>query len=109
MFIDKDNEKDWLNKDLSKDSVMELCQPYQDTAMRAYTVSKLLTTRNINTNVPQVLNPMNYEVALQQANHFLESGEKKKALEAFKAAISGEKINLANLESVAGQRILAEL
>jgi putative SOS response-associated peptidase YedK len=49
VFIDKEDEKTWLNKDLSKNDVLELCQPSQDPAMRAYTISKLLTTRNIVT------------------------------------------------------------
>ncbi len=109
VFIGKENEKDWLNKDLSKDDVLNLCQPSKDPDMRAYTVSKLLTTRNINNNVPAVRNPMNYEAALQEAHRFLQAGDKKKALEAFKNSISGQQIKLGDLENVAGQEILAEL
>jgi putative SOS response-associated peptidase YedK len=109
VFIAPEDEKAWLDKDLKKEDVMELCQPFQDTAMRAFTISKLLTTRNINTNVAEVLAPMNYNNAIQQANQFLLSGEKKKALEAFKEAVSGDKIKIGDLENAAGQEILAEL
>jgi putative SOS response-associated peptidase YedK len=109
VFIDKEDEKVWLNKDLSKKDVLELCQPSQDPAMRAYTISKLLTTRNIVTNVPQVLEPMNYQLAMQEANQYLLSGDKKKALEAFKNSISGEKIGIADLTNAANQEIIAEL
>ncbi len=109
VFIAKEDEKAWLNKELSSKDVLELCQPSQDQAMRAYTISKLLTTRNIVTNVPNVLEPMNYNVAIEEANHFLQAGDKKKALEAFKNAVAGEKIKLENLSKAAKQEIRAEL
>jgi putative SOS response-associated peptidase YedK len=109
VFIAPEDEKTWLNKDLTKEQVMELCQPYQDTSMRAYTVSKLLTTKNINTNVQEVMAPMNYNNAIQEANQFLLTGDKKKALEVFKNSVSGDKIKIGDLENAAHQEILAEL
>ncbi len=109
VFIDKENEKAWLNRDLSQKDVLELCQPSQDAAMRAYTISKLLTTRNVVTSVPQVLEPMNYQLAIQEANQFLITGDKKKALEAFKNSVSGEKIKIEDLTNAANQEIIAEL
>ena len=54
-------EKDWLNKDLSKDDVLALCQPYKNEEMKAHTVSKLITTKNTDTNVDEVLKLHNYE------------------------------------------------
>ena len=98
-----------MNKDLSQKDVLELCQPSQDTAMRAYTITKLLTTRNIMTNVPHVLEPMNYQTAIEEANQFLVNGDKKKALDAFKLAVAGEKIKLEDLANAARQEIKAEL
>ncbi len=109
VFINREDEKAWLNRDLSHKDVMELCRPSQDTSMRAYTISKLLTTRNIVTNVPQVLQPFNYNTAIEEANHFLQGGDKKKALEAFKNAVAGEKIKLEDLAHAAQQEIKAEL
>lgn len=109
VFIAKEDEKAWLNRDLSQKDVLELCQPSRDPAMRAYTISKLLTTRNILTNVPQVLDPMNYQVALQEANQYLLTGDKKKAMEAFKNSITGEKIGIEDLTNAANQEIIAEL
>jgi len=109
VFIAKEDEKAWLNKELSQKDVLELCQPSQDHAMRAFTITKLLTTRNIVTNVPQVLEPMNYQMAIQEANQYLIKGDKKKALEAFKHSVSGEKIKIGDLENVANQEIIAEL
>ena len=109
VFISAQDEKMWLSKDLSKEDITELCQPFQDTAMRAYTISKLLTTKNVNTNVPDVMAPVNYNQAIQEANQFLLSGEKKKALEAFKNSVSGEKIKIEDLQRAASQTILSEL
>lgn len=109
VFIAPEDAKTWLNKDLSKEQVMELCQPYQDPGMRAYTISKLLTTKNINTNVPEVMAPMNYNKAIQEANQYLLSGDKKKALEALKNSVSGDKIKIGDLEHAAHQEILEEL
>jgi putative SOS response-associated peptidase YedK len=109
VFISKEDEKAWLNKDLSKNDVLDLCQPSQDSAMRAYTISKLLTTKNIITNVPEVMAPMNYNTAIQEANQHLLNGDKKKAIEVFKSSVSGEKIKIDDLENAARQEILAEL
>ena len=109
VFIAKEDEKAWLNKDLDKKDVLDLCQPFMDTSMRAFTISKLLTTKNINTNVPEVIAPMNYNVAIQAASEYLKSGNKKLALEAFKNSVSGDKIKIGDLENAASQEILAEL
>lgn len=109
VFIAREDEKAWLNKDLSQKEVLELCQPSQDPAMRAYTITKLLTTRNVVTNVPQVLEPMNYQSAIHQASQYLQQGDRKKALEAFKNSVSGEKIKIEDLQHVMNQEIIAEL
>ena len=77
--------------------------------MRAYTISKLLTIRNIVTNVPQVLQPMNYHQALQESNQYLLSGDKKRAIEAFKNVVSGDKIKAEDVANATKQEIIAEL
>lgn len=109
VFIEKENEKDWLNRDLTKDGIMDLCKPYQDTSMRAYTISKLLTTRNVNLNVPEVWAPFNYNTAIQEANEFLLRGEKKNAMSAFKEAMNAEKAKEEDLKLLATQEIKPEL
>lgn len=109
VFISKQDEKAWLNRDLPQKDVLDLCVPYQDASMRAYTISKLLTTRNIVTNVAEVQQPMNYQTAIQEAAHYLEAGDRKQALEVFKQVISGEKISAEDLAQAARQEIKAEL
>lgn len=109
VFIAPEDEKTWLSRGLAREQVLEMCQPSQDPSMRAYTISKLLTTRNINTNVPDVAAPFNYNTAIEEANRFLLSGEKKKAVDIFKNVISGEKIKIDDVEKAVSQTVLAEL
>lgn len=61
VFIPRQYEKDWLNKNLTKDDVLALCAPLQKEAMRANTISKLITTKEAETNVEDVLKLHNYE------------------------------------------------
>ncbi len=113
VFIDKENEKDWLNRDLKKDDVMDLCRPSQDPAMRAYTISKMLTTRGINLNVPEIRAPFSYNDAIQQANDFLQRGDRKKAIAVFKESMSASaeisKVEDEQLKLAAAQGIKEEL
>lgn len=109
VFIAKEDEKVWLNRDLPLKDVMELCHPSTDESMRAYTISKMITTRNTITNTPAVLEPMNYNTAIAEANRYLQAGENKRALEAFKDAVAGEKITMHDLLHATGQEIRSEL
>jgi hypothetical protein len=109
VFIAPEDEKTWLSKGLTKEKVLEMCQPYEDTSMRAFTISKLLTTKNIITNTPEVIAPFNYNNAIQEANQYLQTGDKKKALEAFKSSVSGDKLKIEDLTNAAQQEIRTEL
>jgi len=109
VFIDKENEKDWLNRDLNKGDIMDLCKPYQDPSMRAYTISKMLTTRNINLNTPEVLAPFNYNTAIHEANDFLQRGEKKNAIQVFKDSMNADKLKDADLKLLTTQEVKEEL
>ena len=61
VFIPKEYEKDWLNTNLSKEDALALCQPFSSEKMKANTVSKLITTKDAETNVEEVLHLHNYE------------------------------------------------
>lgn len=54
VIIPREYEKDWLNPDLSKEDVLALCQPVDDGEMHAYTISKRITSKTEDTNVPEV-------------------------------------------------------
>ncbi len=54
VIIPREYEKDWLNPNLSKEDVLALCQPVADGQMHAYTISKRITSKTEETNVPEV-------------------------------------------------------
>lgn len=59
-------EKDWLNPNLTDDAVLKLCEPINDDALEAYTISKMITDRKVDDkDVPQVCRKFEYpELAL---------------------------------------------
>jgi putative SOS response-associated peptidase YedK len=59
VILRPEEEKRWL-RDIPLDEVMGLLAPYDEKAMEAHTVSKLITTKGIPTNVPEVMAPYRY-------------------------------------------------
>lgn len=60
VLLPREFEKDWLNPNLTKEDVLALCQPLDDGRMSAYTISKRITTKGIDTNIPEVSAPQSY-------------------------------------------------
>jgi putative SOS response-associated peptidase YedK len=60
VIISREHERDWLNKSLSKDDVMDLCRPISESVMTAYSVGKLISMKDADKNVPEVMNPYVY-------------------------------------------------
>lgn len=54
VIIPREHEKDWLNPNLTKDDVLAFCKPFDENKMEAYEVSKLVNSRTLPTNVPEV-------------------------------------------------------
>ncbi|MEJ7643492.1 MAG: SOS response-associated peptidase [Chryseolinea sp.] len=65
VIIPRQYEKDWLNPNLSKDDVMALCQPYDESSMDGYTISKLVTSKVEESDVAKVLEPQTYAEVLE--------------------------------------------
>lgn len=61
VIIPREYEKDWLNPNLTKEDVLALCTPLDDSRMKAHTVSKLITTKGADTNVAEVQAVHEYE------------------------------------------------
>lgn len=61
VIIPFEYEKDWLNKELSKEDVLALCEPFSNDRMKAHTISKLITTKNAETNVEDVMKAYAYD------------------------------------------------
>ncbi len=54
VLLPPENEKRWLDESLTKDEILALCKPFDKNLMKAYTVSRLITSRSWDSNVPEV-------------------------------------------------------
>ena len=62
VILRPEDERRWLSK-VSLEEALGLLTQYDDKEMEAHTVSKLITTRGVPTNVPGVMSPYRYEAA----------------------------------------------
>lgn len=60
VIIPREYEQDWLNPSLTEEDVLALCQPLDATLMEGHTISKLITNKKEETDVPRVLEPELY-------------------------------------------------
>ena len=61
VILRPEDERKWLG-DIPLEEAVSLLAPYDEKDMEAHTVSKLITTRGMPTNVPEVMKPFSYEV-----------------------------------------------
>lgn len=47
-------ENYWLEDDISKERIVSICKPINDDLMHAYTISKLISSKNENSNIEEV-------------------------------------------------------
>ena len=59
VILRPEDERRWLS-DIPLDEALGLLASYDEKAMEAHTVSKLITTRGVSTNVPEVMSPFRY-------------------------------------------------
>jgi len=59
VILRPEHERRWLS-DIPTDEAVGLLAPYDEKAMEAHTVSRLITTRGMATNVPEVMAPYRY-------------------------------------------------
>jgi putative SOS response-associated peptidase YedK len=60
VILPKDQEREWIDPSLSKKAAEALLVPYNDTLMEAFTISRLITSRQRDPNVPEVSQPFTY-------------------------------------------------
>ena len=60
MAMIHNKKKRMLVSDITKEQTMNLLQAFDQNKMEAYTISKLITTKDQNPNVPEVLEPFQY-------------------------------------------------
>jgi len=59
-ILEKKYEKKWISETLTREETMGLLKPFNESKMTAYTISKMITTKDIDVNVPEVLEPFQY-------------------------------------------------
>ncbi len=59
--LERNVEGAWLDQDLKKEQLKELIIPMENSHFTAHTISKLITSRKENSNVPEVLESCPYE------------------------------------------------
>lgn len=60
VILPREQEKDWLGNDLSTEGVMALTKPLNDGLMEAHPISKLITSKSVDRNVPAVQEGFDY-------------------------------------------------
>ncbi len=61
VILKRDDEKKWLRNDLEMKDIESMLMPYDEREMEAFPVSRLISSRSRNTNVPEVMAPYRYE------------------------------------------------
>ena len=56
VIVSADKEIEWISSELSSEKIKSFFTPFNEQQMIAYTISKLITSRNENSNVPEVQN-----------------------------------------------------
>jgi putative SOS response-associated peptidase YedK len=62
VILRHEDERKWLS-DIPLDEAIGLLAPHGEKAMEAHTVSKVITTRGVPTNVPEIMRPHQFEAA----------------------------------------------
>lgn len=59
-ILNKEDEQIWISTNIDKETAMSLLKPFNEKEMDAYTISKLITAKGEDPNVPAVLKPFQY-------------------------------------------------
>jgi putative SOS response-associated peptidase YedK len=60
VILPRDKERFWVDSLLEKKAAEALLVPFEETQMEAFTISRLITTRQRNPNTPEVVAPFSY-------------------------------------------------
>lgn len=60
VILHQADEKPWLTLKLDRDAIDDLLVPYEAHRMEVHSVSRLITTRGANTNIPDAIKPVDY-------------------------------------------------
>ncbi len=60
LILSPQDEKKWIDPNLTKEEISLLIKPYSENNMTAYTVSKSVNSARNNRNIPESIQPVNY-------------------------------------------------
>ena len=60
VILPREREREWLDPSLTKESILSLMQPYPQEEMTAHSISKLISSKTTNPDVPEVIAPFLY-------------------------------------------------
>jgi len=60
VIIPRHHERDWLDRSLTKDDVLDLCKPIDSSLMKAHTISRLISKKGADTNVEEITQVYDY-------------------------------------------------
>jgi putative SOS response-associated peptidase YedK len=60
VILSKNDERAWIDPALDKQAAEVFLVPYDEKQMEAYTISRLITSRQRDPNVPEVMQPFSY-------------------------------------------------
>ncbi|MGF1584480.1 MAG: SOS response-associated peptidase [Bacteroidales bacterium] len=60
VILDQQSENLWFDNDIRKNNPGQILKPFDAGRMKAHTISRLITSRNQNSNVPEVTEPVEY-------------------------------------------------
>lgn len=61
VILSPDNEKMWIDPDLSAETAFRYLKPVGEDKMKAHTISKLISKRGVEKNIPALVEPFNYD------------------------------------------------
>ena len=61
VILIQEDEKKWISGDFDIAEIGSILEPYDQGKMEAFPVSRLLSSKSRNTNVPEVMAPFVYE------------------------------------------------
>ncbi len=61
VILKNDDCKNWIDKSIDKEPSMKLLEPFDQNKMEAYTISRLITSKDRDPNSPEVIKPYRYK------------------------------------------------
>jgi putative SOS response-associated peptidase YedK len=61
VILPQDREQKWIDPEMPLENALELLVPYDKDKMKAWTISRLVSTPGANKNVPEVIKPYNWD------------------------------------------------